>query len=100
MGAEVSDNFKKIKIDELAELEQGLQNNQQNGSKLIQLKRDELMRPLYKRLSTVISEIAKANGYTQVLTTTGNEFAYIDEKFDITQMVMDKMGLKLPPPKK
>ena len=97
---EVSDNFKKIKVDEIAELEQGLQTSQSNGNKLIQLKRNELMRPLYKRLREVIAEIAKANGYTQILTTTGNEFAYLDEKFDITQMVMDKLGLKIPEQKK
>ena len=97
---EVSDNFKKIKVDEIAELEQGLQTSQSNGNKLIQLKRNELMRPLYKRLSEVIAEIAKANGYTQILTTTGNEFAYADERYDITQKVMDKLGLKLPEQKK
>ncbi len=97
---EVSDNFKKIKVDEIAELEKGLQTSQTNGNKLIQLKRDELMRPLYKRLRSVIGEIAKANGYTQIMTTTGNEFAYIDEKFDITKLVMDRLGLKLPEPKK
>lgn len=97
---DVSDNFKKIKVDEIAELERGLQTSQDNGNKLIQLKRNELMRPLYKRLREVIGEIAKANGYTQILTTTGNEFAYLDEKFDITQMVMDKLGLKIPEKKK
>ena len=100
LGPDVSDNFKKIKVDEIAELEQGLQTSQQNGNKLIQLKRDELMRPLYKKLRGIIAEISKANGYTQILTTTGNEFAYIDETYDITKLVMDKMGLKIPPPPK
>lgn len=93
---DVSDNFKKIKVDEIAELEKGLQQSQQNGNQLIQLKRNELMRPLYKKLSGVIAEIAKADGYTQILTTTGNEFAYADKKYDITQKVMDKMGIKMP----
>jgi outer membrane protein len=100
LGPEVSDNFKKVKVDEIAELEKGLQTSQSNGNKLIQLKRDELMRPLYKKLREVIAEISKANGYTQILTTTGNEFAYIDEKYDITKAVMDKLGLKIPEPKK
>ena len=98
---DVSDAFKKIKVDELQQLEKGLKQNQTTANKLIQLKRNELMRPLYKKLSGVISEISKAEGYTQVLTTTGNEFAYIDENFDITKKVMDKLGLKMPePPKK
>jgi len=96
LGTEISDNYKKVKVDEITGLENDLQSNQQNGNKLIQLKRDELMRPLYKKLSNVISEVAKAEGYTQILTTSGNEFAYIDEKFDITRKVMDKLGVKIP----
>ena len=66
----------------------------QNGTKMMQLQRDENMRPLYKKLSEVIKEVAKANGYTQVLTTNGNQFGYIDEKFDITKLVLDKLGIK------
>ena len=96
----VSEEYKKIKAQEIGELEQGLQKNQQNGNKLIQLKRDELMRPLYKKLSDVIAEVAKAEGYTQILTTSGNEFAYIDEKFDLTRKVMAKLGIKIPEPNK
>lgn len=97
---DVSDNFKKIKVDEIAELEKGLQTGQDNGNKLIQLKKNELMRPLYKILKEAIDEVAKTNGYTQIMTTTGNQFVYIDPKYDITQTVMDKLGLKLPEPKK
>jgi outer membrane protein len=93
---DVSDNFKKIKVDEITELEKGLQTSQDNGNKLIQLKRNELMRPLYKKLRGVIAEVSKAGGYTQILTTTGNEFAYIDEQYDITKQVMDKLGIKIP----
>jgi outer membrane protein len=100
LGSDVSDNFKKIKVDEITELEKGLQTSQDNGNKLIQLKRNELMRPLYKKLRGVIAEISKAGGYTQILTTTGNEFAYIDEQFDITKQVMDKLGIKMPEPEK
>ena len=93
---DVSDKFKKIKLDEISELEQKLQQSQQNGNQLIQLKRNELLRPLYKKVGDAITVIAQADGYTQILTTSGNEFAYADEKFDLTQKVMDKLGVKLP----
>lgn len=95
-----TENLKKIKIQELATAEQALQQSRANGNKLIQIKRDEVMRPLYIKLKGVIAEICKAEGYTQILTISGNEFAYIDEKYDITQKVMDKLGLKLPEEKK
>ena len=46
----LSDNFKKVKIEEINELEQDLQKSQQNGNSLINLKRDQLMNPLYQIL--------------------------------------------------
>lgn len=97
---DLAPDYKKIKVQELAELEKGLQTSQGNANKLIQLKRNELMRPLYKKLGGVIEEVSKANGYTQVLINTGNEFAYIDSAFDITQKVLDKLGIKPPEPQK
>jgi outer membrane protein len=65
-----------------------------NGSTMMQLQKDDNMRPLYKKLSEVIAEVAKANGYTRVLTTNGNQFGYIDENFDITKLVLAKLGIK------
>jgi|TARA_B110000285_G_scaffold29231_1_gene29506 outer membrane protein len=96
----LSDNFKKIKVQEINELEQDLQKSQQNGNSLISLKKDQLMNPLYQILGEAITEIAKAEGFTQVLTSSGNEFAYIDGAFDITEKVMAKLGVKMPPPVK
>ncbi len=92
----LSDNFKKIKIDEITEMENELQKSQQNGNSLINLKKDELMNPLYQILSDVVSEIAKKEGYTQILTSSGNEFAYIDSNHDITEKVITKLGIKVP----
>lgn len=92
----VSDNFKKIKVDEITELERELQRSQQNGNQLIQLKKQELMNPLYKKVGEVLKEIVKAEGYTQVLITTGTDFAYIDPKYDLTKKTLDKLGIKIP----
>lgn len=94
--AEYGELMKKTVINEIALLEQDLKKYQENGTKLMQLKQNELMRPLYTMLNEAINTIAKENKYTQILTTTGNQFAFIDEKFDITQLVMDKLGVKAP----
>lgn len=90
----LSEDDKKIKIKEITTLEQEIGNFRKNGPKLLQLQRDDNMRPLYKKLSEVIAEVAKANGYTQILTTNRNEFAYLDERFDITKLVLEKLGIK------
>ncbi len=84
---------KKTKIQELQSLDQEMVQFRQNGATMIKLRRDEYMRPLYKKVSELISEIAKEEGYTQVLTTSGNEFAFIDDRFDITKKVLAKLGI-------
>ncbi|ARV06010.1 hypothetical protein BTO04_04520 [Polaribacter sp. SA4-10] len=88
--------MKKTNLKELGELEADINKYQKNGTQLMQLRQNELMRPLYKKLSVAIETISKENGYTQILTLTGNEFAYIDEKFDITNSVIEKLGIKVP----
>jgi outer membrane protein len=95
-----TDNLKALKYQEFASMEQELQKSRKNGNQLMEIKRNEVMRPLYKKLRDVIAQVSKAEGYTQILTTTGNEFAYIDERYDITKKVMAKMGIKLPETKK
>ncbi|WP_428740260.1 OmpH family outer membrane protein [Tenacibaculum sp.] len=90
----MTDDDKKARIQELRTLEQEMGKFRQNGTAMMQLQKEQSMRPLYKKLGEVIAEVAKANGYTQILTTTGNEFGYIDERFDITQLVLDKLGIK------
>ncbi len=67
---------------------------------LLGLKRDELMRPSYIKLSDMIAIVSKENGYTQVLITTGNQFAYLDANFDITELVIEKLGIVIPKPTK
>ena len=56
------------------------------------------MGPIYTTLGNAIKEIASAENFTQILTSSGNEFAYINESFDITEKVINKLGLKIPPP--
>lgn len=93
---EMGDLEKKVAQTELNKLDQEVQQYKKNGETLMTLKRDELMRPLYAKLNKVISEICKENGYSQILTTTGNQFAYIDPKYDITELVIKKLGIEIP----
>jgi len=93
---EMGELMKKTIIKEISALEQDIKNYQTNGNKLMQLKQNELMRPLYKLLNDAINAVANENGYTQVLTITGNQFVFIDEKFDITNLVMAKLAIPEP----
>ncbi|MDE0535057.1 OmpH family outer membrane protein [Tenacibaculum sp. L6] len=90
----MTDDDKKSRVQEIQVLEQEMAKFRQNGTAMMQIQREQSLRPLYKKVSEVIAEVAKENGYTQILTTTGNEFGYLDERFDITKLVLDKLGIK------
>ena len=90
----LSDADKKAKFTEISKLKQEIAQFQENGSKMMQLRRNDFMRPLYKKVNEVIEGIAKEKGYTQILTLTGNNFAYLDVKHDITKLVLEKLGIK------
>ncbi|WP_299001684.1 OmpH family outer membrane protein [uncultured Tenacibaculum sp.] len=90
----MTDDDKKTRFQEIQVLEQEMAKFRQNGTAMMQIQREQSLRPLYNKVSEVIAEVAKENGYTQILTTTGNEFGYLDERFDITKLVLDKLGIK------
>ena len=91
---------KQTDLQELTEMEADIKKYQENGNKLMQFKKNELMRPLYKKIGDAISMAAKSEGYSQILTITGNEFVYIDNEFDITKLVIKNLGIKIPEPSK
>lgn len=91
--ATYNDVMKKTMGEELFNLENDIKKFQQNGSKLTQLRQDDLLRPLHKKISDMIAVVAKEQNFTQILTVDGNEFAYADEKFDITAIVKTKLGI-------
>jgi outer membrane protein len=90
---------KKKKQQEIYELESDIQKFRQNAVQLVQLRQDELMRPLYQKVGDAVAVVAKQEQYTQVFTLDGNELAYVDPKFDITLKTAAKLGLKLDPKK-
>lgn len=90
----LSEAQKTERQQEIIALEKEINDFRNNGSKLLELRRDEFMRPIYKKLNSIISALAKEDGYSQILTTDRNEFAYFDENFDITKKVLLKLGIQ------
>ena len=75
-------------------IEEDINKFQQNGNQLVQLKRDELLRPSYQKIGASLEKLAKAQGYTQVLQTD-NSLVYLDPAYDLTRMVLTDLGIKL-----
>jgi len=92
----ISQDTKTLKLIEIQKFEAEVNKSKEAGSQLIRQKENELMKPLYKKLGEAIREVAKENNYTQILTLQGNEFAYVDSAFDITELVMVKLNIEKP----
>lgn len=93
----VNEADRRAKQDVIMGIEQDIQKFRQNSQQLIQIRRNELMRPLYTKIGTAIDEVAKKEGYTQIITL-GNAVAYFDQEHDITQAVADNLEITLKQP--
>ena len=92
----ISQDTKTLKLIEIQKFEAEVNQAKEAGTQLMRQKENELMKPLYKKLGEAIRAVAKENNYTQILTLQGNEFAYVDSAFDITELVMVKLNIEKP----
>ncbi len=90
----MTDAMKKTKQQEIIAAENDIAKFRQNGNGLVQLKQEELLRPLYLKIGKALDEISKAQGYSQVFTINNN-LAYIDPQYDLTKAVLTKLGIKV-----
>jgi len=90
-----TEDVKKEKQNEIIAMEQDIQKFQQNSAKLIQIKQNELVQPLYQMIGKALNTVSVEEKFSQVFTID-NSIAYLDPNFDITLKVMTKLGLPLP----
>jgi outer membrane protein len=86
-------NQKKTQQDSILTMEADIQKFQQNGNKLILLKQEELLKPLYEKVGIALEAVAKAGAYTQVFTRN-NDVVYVDNRFDLTLPVLTELGIE------
>lgn len=87
---------KTAKQEELSGLENDIAKFRNNGTQLVQLKQEELLRPLYKKIGENVAVVAKELQYTQILNIgNNNNLAYIDPAHDITVKTLAKMGITI-----
>ena len=95
-AATMVDAVRAEKETELTQLEQRIQKFQQDAQTSMQKKQVTLMEPLYAKVGTNIEAVAKENGYTHILNgqVGGIDVVlYSDEKFDVSDLVLKKMGI-------
>lgn len=83
---------RKEKQTELINMESDIQKFQQNGAKLMELKQQEVLRPLYNKIAISLERVAKAQGFTQVMQSTV-DIVYLDPNYDLTEPILKEMGI-------
>lgn len=90
-----SEEVKMEKQNALRTLDSDIGKFQQNGAKLMEIKQQEFLKPLYQKIGVALEKVAKAQGYTQVMQTTP-DMVYIDPDYDLTISILTEMGIKIP----
>lgn len=91
--ATFTEEEKQSKEDEIITLENEIKNFRQKASVLMQIRNNELTQPLYLKIDEAMKTIIVEQGYTQILNSSANGLAYADEKYDITDAVIKKLGI-------
>ena len=83
------------KENEIIGLENDIKGFRQRASVMMQMRRNELTKPLYEEINQAMQQVIQEEGYTQVFHANGNSLAFADERYDITEKVMKKLGIDL-----
>jgi len=87
---------KITKENEIITMENDIQNYRQKANVLMQLRRNELTKPLYDKIDVAMKQVISEQKYTHVINANANSLAYSDPNYDITDAVLAKMGIKVP----
>jgi outer membrane protein len=97
-----ADLIRADKQEELQRLDEGLRKFQEDAQRSYELKRQQLMDPVFAKVGKAIEDVAKENGYSFIFNpqfmTGGDILLFTDPKFDISDLVLKKLGVA-PPPK-
>lgn len=96
----LSTDLRKMKEDELRELQEALVKFQQQAEAIFQKKQAELMKPILSKIQGSIQEVALQNHFSVVLNSRGDaensDILFVEKKLDITPLVLDKLGILKP----
>ncbi len=96
-AATMLDAVRRDKETELTQLQENIQKFQQDAQSSLQKKEADLMGPINSKIGNAIEEVAKEQGYTFILNPqiqgSIDILLYGDEKFDISAMVLKKLGV-------
>jgi outer membrane protein len=96
-AATMVDAIRKDKETELTQLQENIQKFQQDAQASLQKKQTDLMEPVFAKVGKAIEAVAKENGYSFIINPQlvggGDVLLYNDEKYNISLLVLKKMGI-------
>ncbi|RAV98470.1 OmpH family outer membrane protein [Pseudochryseolinea flava] len=91
------ETIKKDKQDELAFLEENMRKFHVEAQQYLQKKESELMAPVFDKVGKAIEAVAKENGFAYIInpqvTGGGDVLLFADEQYNISNLVLRKMGI-------
>jgi outer membrane protein len=88
-------------LSEIEQMQENVKKLKEDAQNELQRKQQQLLIPVYQKIKKAIAEVAKENGYSFVLSPRvgGSSLViYSDEKDDVSDLVLKKLGVTPPPP--
>lgn len=96
-AATMLEAVRRDKETELTQLQENIQKFQQDAQASLQKKEADLMAPVNGKIGNAIEEVAKENGYSFIINPqlqgSIDILLYGDEKYDISVLVLKKLGI-------
>jgi outer membrane protein len=99
LPANTPEAIKKDRESELAFLQDNLQKFQQDAQASMQKKQNDLVSPVFSKVAKAIEEVALENGFSYILNPQmvggGDVLLFTDEKYNISNLVLKKLGINI-----
>lgn len=98
-AASMSEVVRADKMEELQNLQANIEKFQREADSSLQKKQMDLFKPAYEKVQTAIETVAKANGFTHVLSTDAGGYSvllYASDEDDISDLVLKSLGVTPP----
>lgn len=92
-NATLSEEDRQKKEAEIISLENDIKSFRQKASVMMQMRRNELTKPLYDKINTAMQQVIQEDSYTHIFHAGGNALAFAEAESDITDKVLAKLGV-------
>jgi len=100
LTADTPEAIRKDKESELTYLQDNLQKFQQDAQTSMQKKQSDLVNPVFAKVGKAIEAVATENGYSYIINPQmiggGDVLLFTDEKYNISDLVLKKLGIVVP----